>query len=125
MANRGGNTMKLLIFILNQTEKLDAILTEFATKNICGATILDGVGMARVLSHKHDEDEIPFLGNLFSFLNPEREKSKVIFAAIDDKQLGEAIEVIENIVGDLSNNNTGVLFCVPIDYAKGICKLGK
>jgi len=117
--------MKLMIFVLNQTEKLDAILTEFATKNICGATILDGVGMARVLSHKHDEEEIPFLSNVFSFLNPDREKSKVILAVIDDNQLDEAIEVIESIVGDLAKKNTGVIFSVPIDYAKGICKIGK
>ena len=117
--------MKLLICVLNQTDKLDAILTEFATQNICGATILDGTGMARMLSHKHDEDVIPFLGSLFSFLNPEREKSKVIFAAIDDDQLSEAVSVIEKVVGDLSNRNTGVVFSVPIDYAKGICKLGE
>lgn len=117
--------MKLLIFVLNQTEKLDAILTEFAQKNICGATILDGTGMARMLTHRHGEDEIPFLNNLFSFLNPEREKSKVVLAAIADDELDEAVRVIENVVGDLSKKDTGIVFTVPIDFAKGICKLGK
>lgn len=117
--------MKLLIFILNKTEKLDALLTELANHDFSGATVLDSMGMARLLSHKHDEDEIPFLGSLRVFLNPEREKSKVIFAAIQDEQLTEAVDIIESIVGDLSGRDTGVIFSVPIDYTKGICKIGE
>lgn len=113
--------MKLLFFVLNKTEKLDAVLTEFANRNISGATVLESMGMARLLSHKHDEDEIPFLGSLRTFLNPEREKSKVIFAVIQDEQLSEAVSAIEHVVGDLSVKDTGVVFSVPIDFAKGIC----
>ena len=117
--------MRLIIFVLNKTEKLDAILTEFAQKEICGATVIDSMGMARILVGKHDEDEIPFLGSLRAFLNPEREKSKVIFAAIQDDRLDEVVEAIEGVVGDLSNKDTGVIFSVPLDYTKGICKIGK
>jgi len=122
--NRGVN-MKLLVLVLNKTEKLDELLTEFANRNISGATVLESMGMARLLSHKHDEDEIPFLGALRVFLNPEREKSKTIFAAIPDEQLTEAVGIIESIVGDLSAHDTGVVFSVPIDYTKGICKIGE
>lgn len=117
--------MKLLFFVLNKTEKLDEILAEFAHSNISGATVIDSMGMARLLSHKHDEDEIPFLGSLRSFLNPEREKGKVIFTAIQDEQLSDAVKIIETIVGDLSKKDTGVVFSVPIDFVKGIVKNGE
>nr|WP_319489611.1 hypothetical protein [uncultured Caproiciproducens sp.] len=117
--------MKLLFFVLNKTEKLDAILTEFVRQDIHGATVLESMGMARLLSHKHDEDEIPFLGSLRTFLNPEREKNNVIFAVIQDNQLPVAVSAIESIVGDLSVNNTGVVFSVPIDFAKGLFEIGK
>ena len=117
--------MELLIFILNKTEKLDLLLTEFAQKNISGATVIESMGMARLLSHKHDEDDIPFLGSLRTLMNPEREKSKIILAAIEERQLKEAEAIIENIVGDLSGHDTGVLFTVPIDFTKGITKIGK
>jgi hypothetical protein len=117
--------MKLLIFVLKKTEKLDSILTEFAHRDICGATIIDGVGMATLLYSKHDEDEIPFLGMLRSLATPEREKCKVILAAINDDQLDDAVKVIEEVVGDLSNENTGVIFSVPLDFTKGICRIGK
>jgi len=117
--------MKLLIFVLNKTEKLDEILTEFARINIRGATILESAGMARLLSHNHDEEEIPFLGSLRTFLTLEREKSNVIIAAIQASQLTDAVAAIESIVGDLSNKDTGVVFTVPIDYTKGIFEIGK
>lgn len=117
--------MKLLFFVLNKTEKLDDVLTEFARSNIGGATVVDSSGMARLLSHKHDEDEIPFLGSLRSFLNPEREKSKLIMTVIQDDQLEEAVKAIESVVGDLSLKDTGIVFSVPIDYTKGILGIGK
>ena len=116
--------MKLLFYVLNKTEKLDAVLTEFARRNINGATVIDSAGMARLLSHKHDEDEIPFLGSVRAFLNPEREKSNVIFTVIQDNQLSDAISAIEHVVGDLSTKNNGVAFSVPIDFTKGICGIG-
>jgi len=81
--------------------------------------------MARLLSHKHDEDEIPFLGSLRTFLNPEREKSKTIFTVIREDQLQEAVDAIESVVGDLSCRDAGVIFSVPIDFTKGICEVGE
>lgn len=56
--------------------------------------------MARLLSHNHDEEDIPFWGSLRKFLNPEREKGNLIFAVIRDDQLDEAVNMIESIVGE-------------------------
>ena len=67
--------MKLLFFVLNETEKLDDVLTELATNGIKGATVIDSMGMARILSNNHDDNEISFLSSLRSFLSPEREKT--------------------------------------------------
>lgn len=117
--------MRLFFYILNKTEKLDAILTEFALGGISGATVIESTGMARILSHKHDDDELPFLASLRHFLNPERDNSNVIFTIIRDDQLTAAVEIIEKIVGDLSKKNNGVVFSFPVDYAKGMIDNGK
>ncbi|QSX04879.1 hypothetical protein JYG23_09215 [Sedimentibacter sp. zth1] len=112
--------MRLLFYVLSKTEKLDDILAAFARGNIGGATVLESMGMARLLSHNHCEDEIPFLGSLRKFLSPEREKGNLIFAVIHDDQLEEAINIIESVVGDLSAKDNGVVFSLPIDFTKGI-----
>lgn len=117
--------MRLFFYVLNKTEKLDSILSEFVRRNISGATVLESMGMARVLSHKHDEDDMPFLGSLRKLLSPEREKGNLIFAVIRDEQLSDAVSAIEEIVGDLSAKDNGIVFSLPIDYTKGIIDSGK
>jgi len=112
--------MKLLFFVLNETEKLDDVLTELATNGIKGATVIDSMGMARILSNNHDDNEISFLSSLRSFLSPEREKNNLIFTVIRENQLETAVKAIESVTGDLSRKNTGVIFSVPVDFTKGI-----
>jgi len=117
--------MQLLFFVLNKIEKLDAVLAELAKKDLCGATVLESRGMARILADKYDEGEIPFLGQLRDLLHPGTQASKVIMAVVDADQVPEVVDVIEGIVGDLTNEDTGVVFSIPIAYTKGICGIGK
>lgn len=118
--------MKLLVFVLSETERLDAILTAFAAANISGATVLESVGMARFLSRKHDEDEIPILGSLRTFLNPDIvAQGNVIFMVIEDEQVSEAVNAIESSVCDLNEKDSGIVFTIPVDFTKGICYIGK
>ena len=114
--------MKLLVFVLNMHERLDALLTEFAHKGIGGATILESTGMAEVLQD-HDEEDIPFLGSLRSLLNPEREKSDTIFLVLHEEKVSEAVQIFEQMVGNLNNKNTGIAFSLPVDFVKGIPNL--
>lgn len=114
--------MRIVFMILNNTSKLDDLLTNLVHIGISGATVLQSTGMARILN-EHDEEEIPFLNSLRSILNPERKKSSTIFAVIKDEQLEGVVDAFENTVGDLSKKDTGVVFSFPIDYIKGICGL--
>lgn len=112
--------MKVLFFVLNKTEKLDDVLTEFAHADIGGATILSSTGMARVLSSHYEDDDIPFLGSVRAFLNPDRKKSYTIFAVLNDKEVETAIQVIEKVVGNLNHKDTGIVFTFPVDFVKGL-----
>lgn len=111
--------MKLLVLVLNKTEKLEDVLLELAQAGLCGATVLSSTGMARLLGG-HDEEEIPFLGSLRALLNPERKKSYTILMVLEGAQIPLAVEKIEGVVGDLSGKDTGIVFSLPIDFAKGL-----
>lgn len=117
--------MKLLFFVLNKTEKRDEVLTEFARREINGATVVESIGMARLLSRKRDDGEIPFLASLRQYLSPDGDANLVIFTVIEDSQLNDAVDAIETVVGDLSTQDTGVVFSVPIDFSKGFSEIGK
>ena len=109
--------MQLLFFVLNRSEMLDDILTSFADHDIHGATILDSKGMVHLLAS-------PFFGAMRAFLKPERENSNLIIAAVNDDHVENAVKAIEDVIGDLSKPDTGVVFTVPISYVKGLYKDG-
>lgn len=113
--------MKLLFFIMVKTDLLDDVLAELAQNDIHGATVLEGKGMAKLLSGSHDEDELPFLGAVRAFLQPEHEMHEILLIALPDEKVPVAISAIENVVGDLAQKNTGVAFTVPLDFTKGLC----
>jgi len=111
--------MRLVVFVLNQNDKLESLLTELARVGICGATILHSTGMARVLTN-YDGDDIPFIGSIRTLLNPERSKSHTLLLVIKDEQLEILVATIEKVVGGIRNEDTGIIFSMPLDFVKGL-----
>lgn len=114
--------MKLVVFVLNKTEKLEEVLEELARENVCGGTILRSEGMGRVLKD-YDGNDIPFIGSLRAILNPERKESRTLLLVIRDEQLEVVTRAIEKVIGDICEKDTGVIFSVPVDFTKGLPNL--
>lgn len=113
--------MELLVFVLNDHEKLDAVLTELEHAGVAGATVIDSTGMAKVLHH--DEEDVLFFGAIRGILNSAtRAKSNTILMVIEKDQVQLAVDAIERIVGDLNHKNVGIVFTIPVEFTKGIRK---
>lgn len=109
--------MKLLVLILNKANLTEELLEAFADNGVRGATVIDSTGMARVIGDYHDG---LFLGSLRKFLDQEREHNKTIFTVIEDDQTQTVKKIIEDVIGDLSKPDTGIVFTVPVDFVEGI-----
>ena len=107
--------MQLLVYVLNQEEYLDEILSAFVEVGVKGATIIDSVGMGRILAH-----DIPIFAGLRYLLEGNRPYNKTIFAVIEDEKLDEVIAVVEDICGSLDKPGTGLLFTLPVSRVKGL-----
>lgn len=114
--------MQMLVLVLNKTEVLEELLKSMTHNSINGATILESTGMAHALFAKEDT---AFLGSLRLLLDPEHEKNKTIFMVLKDDMVDTAIRVIENVVGDLSRPDTGVIFTMPVGRCVGIPSLNE
>jgi nitrogen regulatory protein PII len=106
-----------LILILNRTEVLEKLLEGFSEAGIKGGTIIDSTGMARELLKTED---INFIGSLRNLINPERNENKTLLFALHDEQVKTALDLINDVVGDLSDPDSGIVFTIPIDYIKGL-----
>ena len=109
--------MRLMVMVLNRVELLDELLEKLMEKGIRGATILSSTGMARVLSQN---DDFPMFGTLRVWLDPDRQESKTILMALKDDEVSKVKEAVHEVVGDLSQPDSAVLFTVPIMDVEGI-----
>jgi hypothetical protein len=113
--------MQMLVIVLNDVDKLDDLMLEFNNHGIKGATIIDSMGMIRVLADEHPDD-IPLFGSLKMMLNENRPFNKTIFTVLCDEKVPIATECVRNVVGDLSKNGVGIMFTLPVSMTEGIIK---
>ncbi len=119
---KGKDEMKLFVLILNNVEKLDDLMVAFAKEEICGATILDSTGMARTLyaSNRHEEEEITFFGSLRHYLNDHGgTNSKTVLTVIRNDQHDTIVRTTQEVIGDFSEPDVGIMFTVPLDFVLG------
>lgn len=108
--------MKLLIAVINDTERIEEVLTRFLEIGVTGATIIDSEGMGHVLSQ-----DPPAFAGLQTLLARSRPRNTTLFSAIrDDDTVEKALAALESVCGSFADPATGVAFTVPLDRAIGI-----
>jgi nitrogen regulatory protein P-II 1 len=111
--------MQLLIFVLNKEEHLEEILEAFLELGISGATIIDSIGMGRILAH-----DIPIFAGFRSLMQDSRAGNKTIISAVLEEKIPLVIKSIEQICGSLDVPGTGIVFTMPIGQIYGFSKKG-
>ena len=113
--------MQLLIHITNHESTVNPILSKMMDEGIKGASVVDVDGMLQSLN-EDSVDAPKMFGGLRQFVNPERQKNKMIMAALKDEDVNKVIDIIHGVSGDLKLPNTGIFFTVPITRWEGISK---
>lgn len=113
--------MKLMVLILNRTERLDMLLEGFSAAGIGGATIIESSGLAQTLNRIGSSILTAAIKDILG--TAADDDNRTILSVIKDDQLETVRKVVYATVGDLSLPNTGILFTVPIDFAEGIPKV--
>lgn len=108
--------MELVIIVLNKTDLLDELLTEFMNNDLSGATVLDSSGMGHLISN-----QFPMF-SMFAELDDEKENnSKTILKvvrSIEERERTE--ELVEKIIGDFKDPDAAIMISLPVSSAKGI-----
>jgi len=111
--------LKLLVFILNKTDKLDRLLKELADEHLTGATVMNSSGMASSLVNSNDESLSNIFGSLRNMLRENKKENKTIMMVTKEENVSKIETVIERVVGSIDEPNTGILFTIPVDYLRG------
>jgi nitrogen regulatory protein P-II 1 len=113
--------MYLLVDVLEHTEHLPAILEELVAIGVTGTTVLDSIGMGRILLESRAD--VPVVKVIERVLAQRQPTNKTLFAAIETEDtLRKAVGAIKSICGDLSQPGTGILFTLRLDHVEGLRK---
>lgn len=107
--------MQLVFIVLNKDELLEDLLTAFLEIGISGATIVDTVGMGRIL-----QEDVPIFAGLRRLMGTTRPTNKTIFTVVNDDTMDELINLVESICGSFDEPGSGIIFSVPCSMVKGI-----
>jgi hypothetical protein len=112
--------MFLILLVLQDTAKLEDVLTAWENAGVKGITILRSLGLAHAHRHALRED-IPLIPSLDDFLSRDEDFNRTLFTVTDSEELiDRVIEVTEAITGDLDSPNSGLLVVLPVARARGL-----
>ena len=114
-----GNQMYLLVSVLEETEKLTDIMEGFARIGIKGSTVLDSIGMGRVLMKARAT--LPVMKQINKVITDLQSSNKTIITVIQNKDiLDQAIRIVKSLCGDLCQPGRGILFALPLEVVEGL-----
>jgi hypothetical protein len=106
--------MYIILCVIDDTGKLDAVLDAWRNAGILGMTILESTGLYRLRP-------IPPIPMRYAFGDPSAEQGNfTIFAVVSEEAyIQRGLAATESVVGDLSGPNTGIFIAWPLVFAKG------
>ncbi len=107
--------MQLLLAVINDPEKLDDVLSGYVELGITGATIVSSEGMGRLLSH-----DIPIFAGLQTLISRSRPQNRTILSVVEDDKVDPALDLLQDVCGDLDRPATGIAFTIPLDRVVGL-----
>lgn len=111
----------LLVFVLDDIRLCNDVLDAWKDAGAPGATILESTGLARIRGAARDD--LPLMPSLRDLLVSKEMHHRTLFTVIENEEvIDRVIEATQRVVGDLSEENTGLLFVVPISRVVGLHK---
>jgi nitrogen regulatory protein PII len=115
--------MYLILFILNDPEKLSKLLDSWEEVGVGGVTIMHSSGLGRVREHAGMRDDLPLIPSLESLINHEEFFSRTLFTVVrGEEQVEKIAAATQKVVGDLSRPNTGLMVAMQVAKAYGLDK---
>ena len=107
--------MYIIMFVLNDSKKLDMILEGWRNVGVRGVTILESIGAYRV------RKRIP---GRFAFITANSYENSKTLMSMDEKEevVQACLNETERLIGDLSQPNTGIFTYWPVTEIRGIHK---
>ena len=111
--------MQMLMFVLDDPDKLDAVLAAWAGIGVSGVTIIESSGQYR--RQRQQPMGARYAFGLTRGVTQVEAGHYTLFVIVPDADVVRAcLQAVESIVGDLDGADTGVLASWALDVVKGV-----
>lgn len=111
----------LILAVIDELEKCPSLLDAWEAAGVRGITILESTGLGRIRKGKNIRDDVPLMPSLRNLLQTREEHHRTLFSVVNgEEMIDRVIEATEQVLGDLNEENKGVLFALPVARVHGI-----
>ncbi len=115
--------MYMLTLVLHNPDLLEEVIAAWRTAGIHRATVLFSMGIGQSGQKLGLREDIPLIPSLEDFYEIPENLGRTIFAVVrGEDTVEQVLEATQNVVGDLENPKTGILFVTPVTQAYGLEK---
>ena len=115
--------MYVVLFVLNDPDLLDDVLSAWERAGVSGATVLPSTGLGRIRQKEGLRDDVPLMPGLEDFYHHESDISHTLFTIVDSEALaGEVVRATEQVAGSLDEPGNGILVVLPTVSIHGLIK---
>ncbi len=115
--------MYLILFVLNDPDSLELILSAWEQEGVGGITILPSTGLGRIRQKEGLRDDVPLIPSLEDFYHHDADINHTLFTLVDSDELAQRIILAtEKVVGSLDEPGNGILSILPTVSIHGLIK---
>lgn len=115
--------MYLILFVLNDPDRLEEVLSAWEEAGVSGITVLPSTGLGRIRQKEGLRDDVPLIPSLEDFYHHESDINHTLFTLLESEALAQKVlEATEAVVGDLDQPGNGILAILPTVNVHGLIK---
>jgi hypothetical protein len=110
--------MQMIMLVLDDPNLLDDVIRAWRSAGITGATILESMG-----AHRRETEHLRgrYLFGMPRLVETTDRSQYTLFAIVPDREMAQlCLQATEEVVGDLSQPDTGVFAAWELSLAKGL-----
>jgi nitrogen regulatory protein PII len=112
----------LVVFVLDDPDQCGSVLDAWEAAGARGITILESTGIGRI-RRTGIIDDLPLMPSLRDLLQSREVHHRTLLSVVSDQGLVDAlVAAAKQVVGDLDEAHTGLLFVVPVLEVHGLSR---
>ena len=112
----------LVVLIANDIDDCPSILTAWEEVGVTGVTILASTGLGHLYRAGLSE-AIPLMPSLHDIFESGEEQHRTLLSVVDGLEIvDKMVSAVQQIIGNLEDPHTGILFVVPVLQVYGLGK---